>query len=162
MVGGALTGYMGAIHFWWPKMTGRMYNEMWAKIGAVILFLGFNLTFFPQFIVGYLGMPRRYHFYAPEYQIWHILSTAGATVLAIGLFVPACYLLYSLKFGEKATNNPWNAVGLEWMTTSPPPTLNFEKTPIVTWEAYEYEPHEEAEAELDRIAMPGAAVGAEV
>jgi cytochrome c oxidase subunit I len=142
MVGGALSGFLGGLHFWWPKMTGRLYPEFWAKISAIILFIGFNLTFFPQFIVGYVGMPRRYHFYAPEYQIWHIMSTMGASVLGVGLLIPAFYLTWSLKYGKKAGPNPWGAIGLEWETDSPPHPHNFEKTPVVTWEAYEYTPHE--------------------
>jgi cytochrome c oxidase subunit I len=142
MVGGALSGFLGGLHFWWPKMTGRLYPEFWAKISALILFIGFNLTFFPQFVVGFVGMPRRYHFYAPEYQIWHILSTMGASVLAVGMLIPAAYLLWSLKWGPKAGPNPWGAIGLEWEIQSPPHPHNFETIPVVTWEAYEYTPHE--------------------
>src|SRR5512146_1800261 len=138
MVGGAVMGYMAAIHFWWPKMTGRMYPEVWGKIAAGIIFIGFNLTFFPQFVLGYLGMPRRYHAYPPEFQVLNTLSTAGASILAVGYILPLLYLLFSLKYGEIATDNPWGATGLEWRTTSPPPTSNFEETPIVTWEAYDY------------------------
>jgi cytochrome c oxidase subunit 1 len=139
MVGGALTGFLGGLHFWWPKMTGRMYPEFWAKIAAIVLFIGFNVTFFPQFILGYLGMPRRYHFYAPEYQIWHIASSIGATVLGVGMLIPAFYLLWSLKYGRIAGKNPWGAVGLEWShADSPPHPHNFEEIPVVTWEAYEY------------------------
>ena len=88
MVGGAIMGYLGGLHYWWPKMTGRMYPEGWAKLSALIIFLGFNLTFFPQFILGYLGMPRRYHVYPPEFQVLHVLSTAGASVLAVGYLIP--------------------------------------------------------------------------
>jgi cytochrome c oxidase subunit 1 len=142
MVGGALLGYMAGLHYWWPKMTGRMYPEAWAKLSAMIMFVGFNLTFFPQFIVGYLGMPRRYHFYAPEYQIWHLASTAGSTVLGIGFLIPVVYLLWSLKYGDKAPENPWNAIGLEWTIQSPPITHNFHHVPVVTWEAYEYQKDE--------------------
>ncbi|MES2462848.1 MAG: cbb3-type cytochrome c oxidase subunit I [Armatimonadota bacterium] len=155
MVGGALSGYLGGLHFWWPKMTGRMYPEGPAKLSAIILFIGFNLTFFPQFIVGYLGMPRRYHFYAPEYQIWQVISSMGASILAVGLFIPAAYLIWSLKYGKIAPANPWGAIGLEWMTASPPPTENFPEVPIVTWEAYEYSPHDAELAVDDRSDMPG-------
>ena len=155
MVGGTLSAFLAGLHFWWPKMTGRMYPEGPAKAASIIVFIGFNLTFFPQFIAGYMGMPRRYHFYAPEYQIWQQLSTAGATVLGIGFLIPVVYLLWSLKYGKIAGANPWGAVGLEWMTSSPPPTTNFEKTPIVTWEAYEYSAENALEAELDRESMPG-------
>ncbi|MDX1932115.1 MAG: cbb3-type cytochrome c oxidase subunit I [Capsulimonadales bacterium] len=139
MVGGALTGFLGGLHFWWPKMTGRMYPEFWAKIASIVLFIGFNVTFFPQFILGYIGMPRRYHFYAPEYQIWHVASSIGATVLGVGMLIPAFYLLWSLKYGRVAGKNPWGAVGLEWShADSPPHPHNFHEIPVVTWEAYEY------------------------
>jgi cytochrome c oxidase subunit 1 len=161
MVGGTVTAYLGGLHYWWPKMTGRMYPDLWGKFSAMLVFIGFNLTFFPQFMVGYLGMPRRYHFYPEEFQAYHIMSTAGASVLAVGLILPACYLLWSLKYGERAPNNPWRAVGLEWMTTSPPPTLNFDEIPVVTWEAYEYSPHDPVEAQRDREIMPGAGDGAD-
>jgi cytochrome c oxidase subunit 1 len=139
MVGGAVMGFMGAIHFWWPKMTGRMYPEWWGRFSAFTIFMGFNLTFFPQFILGYLGMPRRYHSYPDEFQVLNVMSTAGASILAIGYALPLCYLLWSLKWGEIAGNNPFKATGLEWQTESPPITENFETTPIVTQEPYDYE-----------------------
>src|SRR6202012_1784331 len=102
MVGGMVTAYLGGLHFWWPKMTGRMYPEAPAKLSALIVFIGFNLTFFPQFVLGYLGMPRRYATYPPEYQIFNVLSSAGASVLAVGFLLPAFYLLWSLKYGKVA------------------------------------------------------------
>lgn len=139
MVGGAIIGYLGGLHFWWPKITGRMYPEIWGRISAVIIFLGFNLTFFPQFIVGYLGMPRRYHAYVPEFQVWHILSSAGASILAIGFIMPVVYFAWSVKYGEKVGDNPWPAAGLEWETTSPPPPENFTYQPIIDHDAYEFE-----------------------
>jgi cytochrome c oxidase subunit 1 len=139
MVGGAVMAYLAGIHFWWPKITGRLYPEAWGKIAAGLVFVGFNLTFLPQFVLGYVGMPRRYHAYSGEFQVLNVLSSAGASILAIGYLLPLVYLLWSLRYGELAGDNPWNAVGLEWMTTSPPPTYNFEDTPIVTWEAYDYE-----------------------
>jgi cytochrome c oxidase subunit 1 len=139
MVGGMVLAYMGGLHFWWPKMTGRMYPEGWAKLSALLVFVGFNLTFFPQFVLGYMGMPRRYHAYPPEFQVLNVLSTAGASVLALGYVLPMIYFVWSLRYGKLAGPNPWNAVGLEWMTPSPPPTENFEETPVVTWEAYDYE-----------------------
>jgi cytochrome c oxidase subunit I len=139
MVGGMLLAYLAGLHFWWPKITGRMYPEPPAKLSALITFIGFNLTFFPQFVLGYLGMPRRYHTYPPEFQVLNILSTAGASILAVGLLMPMVYLLWSLKYGSIAGNNPFRATGLEWQTTSPPPTHNFHETPIVTREAYDYE-----------------------
>ncbi|MGE3959001.1 MAG: cytochrome c oxidase subunit I [Vicinamibacterales bacterium] len=138
MVGGTIMGYLGGIHYWWPKITGRMYNDVLGRISAVIVFIGFNLTFLPQFVVGYLGMPRRYHAYPDEFQVLNVLSSAGAAVLAVGYMLPIFYLLASLKSGALAGDNPYGAVGLEWNTTSPPPTENFKTTPVVTWEAYEY------------------------
>ncbi|HUP44274.1 MAG TPA: cytochrome c oxidase subunit I [Thermoanaerobaculia bacterium] len=138
MVGGTVMGYLAGIHYWWPKITGRMYPEWWARLSALLVFVGFNLTFFPQFIVGYVGMPRRYHAYAPEFQVLNVLSTAGATVLAFGYVLPMIYLTWSIFYGRKAGNNPWGAVGLEWATTSPPPVENFHETPVVTWEPYDY------------------------
>ncbi len=139
MVGSAIMGYLGGLHFWWPKITGRLYNEFWSKISALVIFIGFNTTFFPQFILGYLGMPRRYHMYPAEFQTWNVLSSAGATILGFGYLLPVIYLLWSLKFGEKAPANPWGAKGLEWETTSPPPVENFLVPPVVTEEAYAYE-----------------------
>ncbi|HYE26433.1 MAG TPA: cytochrome c oxidase subunit I [Clostridia bacterium] len=139
MVGGVVMGYLGGLHFWWPKMTGRMYPEFWAKLSALLVFVGFNLTFFPQFVVGYVGMPRRYHAYPPEYQVLNVLSTAGASVLAVGYLLPMIYFVWSLRYGKVASENPWNASGLEWMTQSPPTTFNFDQTPVVTWEAYNYD-----------------------
>lgn len=142
MVGGAVMGYLAGIHYWWPKMTGRMYNEAWAKFSALILFIGFNLTFFPQFILGYLGMPRRYYIYPDEFQVLNVLSTAGATILGLGYIIPMVYLLWSLRKEKNVGANPWGATGLEWTTQSPPTTHNFEKTPVVTGEPYMY--HQEA------------------
>jgi len=139
MVGGAVMGYLGGMHFWWPKISGRMYPEGWGRLAALIVFIGFNLTFFPQFLVGYLGMPRRYWQYPPEYQVYNVLSTAGASILAVGYLLPMVYLLWSLRYGKPAPDNPWQATGLEWRTASPPPTFNFDETPEVTWEAYEYD-----------------------
>ncbi|HEX6878877.1 MAG TPA: cytochrome c oxidase subunit I [Terriglobales bacterium] len=149
MVGGAIMAYLGGLHFWWPKITGRLYPEAWAKLSALLVFVGFNLTFFPQFVLGYLGMPRRYHAYPPEFQILNIFSTAGASVLAIGYIFPMIYFAWSLRYGKKATANPWGAAGLEWTIPSPPPTFNFDETPVVTWEAYNYDEIEESqEAEV--------------
>ncbi|MFZ3214318.1 MAG: cytochrome c oxidase subunit I [Terriglobales bacterium] len=145
MVGGTVMAYLGAIHYWWPKMFGRMYPEGWAKLSAGIIFIGFNVTFFPQFLLGYLGMPRRYHAYAPEFQVLNVMSTAGASILAVGYLLPLIYLIWSLRYGEIAPANPWGSTGLEWQTTSPPPTHNFEETPVVTEEAYAYDKHPEME-----------------
>lgn len=138
MVGGTLMGYLGGIHYWWSKITGRMYSEFWSKVAAMLVFIGFNLTFFPQFILGYMGMPRRYASYPEEFQVLNVFSTAGASVLGVGLTLPVIYLVYSLFRGEKASSNPWLLPGLEWRTSSPPPTENFYQTPVVTWEAYDF------------------------
>ncbi len=138
MVGGQVVAYLGGLHYWWPKMTGRMYSEFWGKISAMLVFVGFNLTFFPQFILGYQGMPRRYAAYPPELQVLNIFSTAGASVLGVGMLMPAVYLVHSLFYGKPAGDNPWLLPGLEWRTSSPPPTENFETMPVVTWEAYEF------------------------
>ncbi len=139
MVGGMLMAFLAAIHFWWPKMTGRMYPETLSKLAAVTTFIGFFLTFMPQFVLGYLGMPRRYHAYPPEFQILNVLSTAGATVLGVGYMMPLLYLGWSLKYGAIAGDNPWQATGLEWQIQSPPLKENFVETPIMDHEAYDYE-----------------------
>lgn len=138
MVGGEIVAFLGGLHFWWPKISGRLYPEAFAKIAALLVFVGFNLTFFPQFLVGYLGMPRRYHTYPPEFQIFNVMSTAGATILGVGYLLPFIYLLWSLKYGAVAGPNPWRAKGLEWTIQSPPKTGNFDHTPIVHEEPYEY------------------------
>ncbi|HEV3446318.1 MAG TPA: cbb3-type cytochrome c oxidase subunit I, partial [Gemmataceae bacterium] len=138
MVGGMVMAYMSGLHYWWPKMTGRMYSDWWSKLSAIIIFVGFFFTFLPQFVLGYNGMPRRYHRYAPEFQVWNVMSSAGASVLAIGYVLPLLYLLYSLLWGPKAGPNPWGATGLEWQTPSPPPKDNFPETPVVVRGPYEY------------------------
>ena len=140
MVGGSVMAYFGALHFWWPKMTGRMYPEMWGRVAAIIIFFGFNLTFFPQFLLGYLGMPRRYHTYPDEFQVLNVLSSAGASILAVGYLLPLGYLTWSLFYGKRAGPNPWHATGLEWRTESPPPKENFAATPSVNTEPYSYDP----------------------
>ncbi|MDB6040957.1 MAG: Cytochrome-c oxidase, partial [Verrucomicrobiales bacterium] len=121
------------------KISGRLYPEGPARFSAVTIFAGFNLTFFPQFILGFLGMPRRYHVYAPEFQVLNMISTAGASILAVGYFLPLAYMLWSLRYGRKADANPWEATGLEWTTHSPPLRNNFEVTPVVTGEPYHYD-----------------------
>ena len=138
MVGGAVMGYFGGLHYWWPKITGRMYPEAWAGFTAILAFFGFNLTFFPQFILGYLGMPRRYQSYPPEFQVWHVLSSAGASILAVGYALPLFYLGWSLFKGKRAPANPWDSTGLEWEVPSPPPTRNFETSPQVIRPPYQY------------------------
>jgi cytochrome c oxidase subunit 1 len=139
MVGGSVMAYLGGIHFWWPKISGRLYPENWARFAAILMFFGFNLTFFPQFLLGYLGMPRRYHEYPPQFQVLNVLSSAGASILAVAYLLPPFYFLWSLRYGAVAGNNPWQAKGLEWLTTSPPPKHNFESQPVVTEEPYAYD-----------------------
>jgi cytochrome c oxidase subunit 1 len=155
MVGGTLLAYLGGLHYWWPKISGRMYPEGWARFAALIIFVGFHLTFSPQFVLGYMGMPRRYHTYPADlvsWQVLHVLSTAGASILGTGLLIPLIYLVWSMRYGKIAPANPWNLPGLEWQTSSPPPTENFLTTPIVTTEAYEFAPpeHKEVIGKLER------------
>jgi cytochrome c oxidase subunit 1 len=138
MVGASVMGYLGGIHYWWPKISGKLYPRFLGQIAAIVLFLGFNLTFFPQFILGYLGMPRRYHSYPPEFQVLNVMSTAGATILAVGYLLPIIYLTWSMRYGKVAGPNPWPATGIEWKTPSPPPTENFEVTPEVFWDPYDF------------------------
>jgi cytochrome c oxidase subunit 1 len=140
MVGGSVMAYLGAIHFWWPKISGRMYPEMMGRIAALTIFFGFNLTFFPQYLLGWLGMPRRYHEYPPEFQVLNLFSSAGAAVLALGYLLPLFYLGWSLFYGQRAPAKPWHATGLEWQTSSPPPQHNFETEPVVTRGPYAYDP----------------------
>ncbi|MBV8492265.1 MAG: cbb3-type cytochrome c oxidase subunit I [Alphaproteobacteria bacterium] len=142
MVGGTVSAFFGGLHYWWPKITGRMYPEMWARFAAILTFVGFNLTFFPQFILGYLGMPRRYYTYDPAWQVWNVLSSAGASILAVAYLLPLFYLGWSIIWGKRAGANPWRATGLEWRTSSPPPKHNFPMTPVVTTPPYAYDPQD--------------------
>lgn len=153
MVGGTVMAYLGGIHFWWPKMTGRMYPEGWARFSAILIFVGFNLTFFPQFVLGYLGMPRRYHVYPDEFQVLNVMSSAGASILAVGYFFPLTYLIWSLRYGAPATANPFGHTGLEWQTTSPPPTHNFSRIPTVREEAYNFQ-DEETQRQIQEEELP--------
>jgi cytochrome c oxidase subunit 1 len=137
MMGGAITAFMGGLHYWWPKAFGRMYDEKLGRIGASLVFLGLNVTFFPQFILGSRGMPRRYYNYLPEFQPLHVLSTLGAYTLGIGFILTAVYLLRSLKHGKIAPANPWGGTTLEWQCSSPPPYYNFHKAPVVTQGPYD-------------------------
>jgi cytochrome c oxidase subunit I len=164
MVGGTIMGYLGGLHYWWPKISGRMYPEGWARFAALVIFVGFNLTFFPQFLLGYMGMPRRYYAYPEEFQVLNVMSSAGASILGVGYLIPMIYFIWSMRYGPHAPPNPWGAFGLEWRTSSPPPTQNFEETPVVTWEAYEFHPREERESlgvidVLDRTLRPEAPGG---
>jgi cytochrome c oxidase subunit 1 len=142
MVGGAVMAYFAGLHFWWPKATGRMYPEVWSRIAAVLVFVGFNLTFFPQFLLGAEGMPRRYHTYPPQFQVLNLFSSAGAGVLAVGYLLPLVYFAWSIRHGARAGANPFGAKGLEWETRSPPPTHNFDSPPSVPSKVYDYAPDE--------------------
>ena len=148
MVGGAVMAYLGGLHYWWPKITGRLYPDLWARFAALIIFVGFNLTFFPQFILGYLGMPRRYGVYPAEFQVLNVMSSAGASVLAIGYLIPLIYFYWSWNYGPPAGPNPWGAKGLEWEIPSPPPTENFSGPVVVTEEPYNY-PTADADVALE-------------
>ena len=138
MVGGTLTAFLGAIHYWFPKMTGRTYSERWGLVSAILVFAGFFVTFVPQFILGNGGMPRRYYNYAPHFQVLHVISTAGSWLLASGLLITAGYLFFGLFWGPPAGPNPWGSRSFEWRTTSPPPEHNFDGTPDLEHGAYDY------------------------
>ena len=138
MVGGSVTAFFGAMHYWWPKITGRLYSEAWARVAAVTILIGFNVTFFPLFMLGYEGMPRRYHVYPPQFQMLQDISSGGAVLLALGYLLPVVYLVWSLFYGPRAPANPWGATGLEWTTSSPPPKHNFLEQPVVEREPYDY------------------------
>ena len=155
MVGATVSAFFGALHYWWPKMTGRMFHEGIARVTAILTYLGFNLTFFPQFILGYLGMPRRSYSYPVEFAPWNLLSSAGASILAFAYILPLLYLGWSLFFGRKAGANPWGATGLEWTTASPPPAHNFKRTPTVTLGPYAYDPVDGSYISQEGVAHAG-------
>ena len=138
MMGGTLIALLAGLHYWWPKMTGKMYNEFQAKIGAALIFIGFNMTFLPQFIMGSQGMPRRYYNYIDQFTVFHQTSTIGSYILGVGFLLIAYYLGKSLFSGEKAGSNPWGSRGLEWQSTSPPDLHNFDHTPVVINGPYDY------------------------
>ena len=138
MMGGTLIALLAGLHYWWPKMTGKMYNEFQAKIGAALIFIGFNMTFLPQFIMGSQGMPRRYYNYIDQFTIFHQTSTIGSYILGVGFLLIAYYLAKSLMSGERAGSNPWGSRGLEWQSTSPPDLHNFDHTPVVINGPYDY------------------------
>ncbi len=154
MVGGTVSAYFGGLHYWWPKITGRRYPEMWGRNAAILMFVGFIVTFTPQFIAGYLGMPRRYYTYPADLQVWNVLSSAGASILAIAYLLPLLYLPWSLIWGRRESGNPWRATGLEWRTTSPPPAENFSRTPVVVAAPYQYDSRDGS-----CIAQDGTAYG---
>jgi cytochrome c oxidase subunit I len=138
MMGGTVFAFLGGLHYWWPKITGKMYKEGIAKVAAAILFVGFNVTFLPQFVLGSQGMPRRYYNYVEQFTTLHQLSTVGTWIMLVGFVIIAVYLVISLRSGAKAPSNPWNARSLEWMTSCPPPTENFAYTPVVTHGPYDF------------------------
>jgi cytochrome c oxidase subunit 1 len=138
MMGGTVIAFLAGVHYWWPKMFGRMYNEKWAAVGCALVFIGFNMTFLTQFFMGSKGMPRRYYTYLDQFQPLHAFSTFGSWVLGLGLFIAAGVLLASLRKKHDAPANPWGARTLEWDTQSPPITHNFHHTPVLTHGPYDY------------------------
>jgi cytochrome c oxidase subunit 1 len=146
MVGAVIMAFLIALHYWFPKMFGRMYHEGWGMVAASLIVLGFNATFIPQFLLGNAGMPRRYYMYPERYQALNVASTAGASLLAFGFVIILIYLIYALVRGKVAGDNPWDSRGYEWATPSPPPKHNFDQTPIITQDSHMYqEPGEEVE-----------------
>jgi cytochrome c oxidase subunit 1 len=139
MMGGTVMAFLGGLHHWWPKMWGRMYSEKWAKVAVALVFVGFNVTFLNQFVLGSQGMPRRYYNYLDQYQPLHAFSSVGAWILGLGFVVMAVYLLHSIWKGRPAGNNPWGALTLEWETTSPPPTENFTEPVVLEHGPYDYD-----------------------
>jgi cytochrome c oxidase subunit 1 len=139
MMGGTVMAFLGGLHYWWPKMWGRMYSEFWAKISLALIFIGFNATFFTQFIMGSQGMPRRYATYVDTYHRLHAFSTYGSWVLGLGFVVMAVYLIHSLFKGSKAPANPWRSLTMEWETTSPPITHNFDRPMVLEHGPYDYD-----------------------
>jgi len=144
MMGGTVIAFIGGLHYWWPKIWGRMYNETLATISAVLIFIGFNLTFLPQFILGSKGMPRRYFSYenlenTALFEQLHQLSTYGSWFISVAFLLMAYYLIHAIFKGKPAGANPWGALTLEWQTSSPPPAHNFDETPTITHGPYDYD-----------------------
>jgi cytochrome c oxidase subunit 1 len=139
MVGGTVFAFLGGLHYWWPKITGRMYEERWARVAFALVFIGFNVTFFTQFLLGSHGMPRRYYDYLDQFQPLHAFSSVGSYVLGIGFLVMFVMFARSLMRGAKAPPNPWGSAGFEWQTASPPIAHNFSATPVITRGPYDYE-----------------------
>jgi cytochrome c oxidase subunit 1 len=138
MMGGTVMAFLSGLHYWWPKMTGRMYNELLGRVAAVTIFIGFNVTFLTQFVVGSKGMPRRYYDYLEQFQPLNQMSSFGAWILGAAFLLIVLYLAHSLRYGAKAPVNPWGSLGLEWRTSSPPPLENFEETPVLEYGLYDY------------------------
>jgi cytochrome c oxidase subunit 1 len=145
MMGGTIIALMAGLHHWWPKMFGKMYSQFWANIGAVIVFIGFNVTFFTQFFMGVQGMPRRYASYVEDFQIYHQISTIGSYILAVGFFTHLFVFIHSLALGKKAAQNPWGGLTMEWAADSPPIEHNFAHEPVCTHGPYDF----------DRVVPPG-------
>jgi cytochrome c oxidase subunit I len=148
MVGSTIMAFLAALHYWWPKITGRMYAQGWSLVSAALIILGFNATFIPQFLLGNMGMPRRYYSYPERFWPLNVASTAGASLLAFGFMIILTYLLISLKWGPVAGANPWRSRGFEWNTPSPPPPENFAETPIFTHGPHDYQDARESAAEV--------------
>jgi cytochrome c oxidase subunit 1 len=158
MMGGTVIGFLGGLLYWWPKMTGKMHDEVKAKVGFVFVFVGFNTVFIPQFIMGSRGMPRRYYDYLPQYEPFHKASTIGSWILATGLIITAYTLLEALWKGKKAPRNPWGSAGYEWMTDTPPCLANFHGSPVFTRGPYDYHlaTPEELSTGWDEVEAPKA------
>jgi cytochrome c oxidase subunit 1 len=139
MMGGTIMALVGGLHHWWPKMFGKMYNERWAMLGGILVFIGFNVTFFTQFFLGTRGMPRRYATYVPEFQHLHQISTIGAFIILAGFLTHLFVFIHSLVAGKKAPANPWGGLTLEWEVESPPIEHNFHHEPIVTHGPYDFD-----------------------
>jgi cytochrome c oxidase subunit I len=138
MVGGTVMGFVGGLHYWWPKFTGKLYDESWARVGWFFVFIGFNITFLAQFVLGSRGMPRRYYDYLPQFQQLHQISTIGSWILGFGFVVLGIMFMRSLFGGKQSPRNPWGSAALEWMTPTPPPLYNFIKDPVLTRGQYDY------------------------
>jgi cytochrome c oxidase subunit 1 len=149
MMGGTVMAFLSGLHYWWPTMFGRMYSEKWARVSAALIFVGFNVTFLSQFVLGSRGMPRRYYSYLDQFQPLHVFSTVGSWLLGLGFLIMAVYLWASLRRPMDAPANPWGATGLEWQTPSPPPEHNFENAPSVTRGPYDYSSPEPTSAEVE-------------
>jgi len=149
MVGGTVFAFVGGLHYWWPKITGKLYNETMAKVAFFLVFIGFNVTFGTQFIMGSRGMPRRYYDYLPEFEIFHQISTVGSWVIGLGFLVALACFVQSLISGKKSPRNPWNSAALEWQTATPPPLANFVKVPVITRGPYDYHLATEQELSTD-------------
>ncbi|MDP2303598.1 MAG: cbb3-type cytochrome c oxidase subunit I [Ignavibacteria bacterium] len=152
MFGGTGFGIFAALHYWFPKMFARKYNMKSAKVGFWILFVGFNVLYFPMFVMGWLGMPRRYYDYLPEYQIYHFISTVGSWILITGLIIMFANFIHALLKGEKTNEmNPWGGETLEWHVPTPPPLENFDEIPIIETDPYQYKDNDLSNTEVKEV-----------